>query len=262
MNELLDGKPFPGTGPYTVTATTEHEVRLGRNPRFPVVGPRRPSRRLPRRGRLHRRPEQDATHRDGRQQRRRLHLIDRRRVTRPPGTDRDTTRRPVARRRIDHGLGGDEYVHPTVRQDRGQEGGQLRDRSRPHGRTAGPRRCRHLPGPAAGLPGLPAVLPVYRRDRRGRPMDGARHAGRPATHRCVGYARTRRDTRSRHRRRGQTVRVHRASPRGSWIPRHARLEEHPRPAARDAVVGPRSGPRSCSTGGSRITSRRPTSSAS
>ncbi|MFL5642656.1 MAG: ABC transporter substrate-binding protein [Chloroflexota bacterium] len=34
MHEMLDGEPFPGTGPYTVTATTESEVRLGRNPRF------------------------------------------------------------------------------------------------------------------------------------------------------------------------------------------------------------------------------------
>ena len=34
MHEMLDGEPFPGTGPYAVTARTESEVRLGRNPRF------------------------------------------------------------------------------------------------------------------------------------------------------------------------------------------------------------------------------------
>jgi peptide/nickel transport system substrate-binding protein len=36
MNELLDGAAFPGTGPYTVTAVTDNEIRLGRNPRFEV----------------------------------------------------------------------------------------------------------------------------------------------------------------------------------------------------------------------------------
>jgi peptide/nickel transport system substrate-binding protein len=36
MNELLDGEAFPGTGPYMVTAVTDNEVRLGRNPRFEV----------------------------------------------------------------------------------------------------------------------------------------------------------------------------------------------------------------------------------
>ena len=35
MNELVDGA-FPGTGPYTVTAVTENEVRLERNPYFEV----------------------------------------------------------------------------------------------------------------------------------------------------------------------------------------------------------------------------------
>lgn len=35
MNELLHGA-FPGTGPYVVSAMTENEVRLGRNPRFQV----------------------------------------------------------------------------------------------------------------------------------------------------------------------------------------------------------------------------------
>ena len=36
MNGMLDGEAFPGTGPYTVTAVTENEVRLGRNPFFEV----------------------------------------------------------------------------------------------------------------------------------------------------------------------------------------------------------------------------------
>jgi len=35
MNELLHGA-FPGTGPYVVSAMTENEVRLARNPRFQV----------------------------------------------------------------------------------------------------------------------------------------------------------------------------------------------------------------------------------
>jgi YVTN family beta-propeller protein len=36
MNELLDGEAFPGTGPYIVTATTDTELRLARNPHFRV----------------------------------------------------------------------------------------------------------------------------------------------------------------------------------------------------------------------------------
>jgi peptide/nickel transport system substrate-binding protein len=36
MNEMLDDAAFPGTGPYTVTAVTQNEVRLGRNPHFQV----------------------------------------------------------------------------------------------------------------------------------------------------------------------------------------------------------------------------------
>ncbi|MEO6059330.1 MAG: ABC transporter substrate-binding protein, partial [Candidatus Limnocylindria bacterium] len=35
MNDLVEGT-FPGTGPYTVTEVTDHEVRLGRNPHFEV----------------------------------------------------------------------------------------------------------------------------------------------------------------------------------------------------------------------------------
>jgi peptide/nickel transport system substrate-binding protein len=34
MREVLDGKAFPGTGPYVVSAVTNNEVRLRRNPRF------------------------------------------------------------------------------------------------------------------------------------------------------------------------------------------------------------------------------------
>jgi peptide/nickel transport system substrate-binding protein len=42
MHPLPDGvevPAFPGTGPYTVIATTENEIRLGRNPRFHVWDP-------------------------------------------------------------------------------------------------------------------------------------------------------------------------------------------------------------------------------
>jgi YVTN family beta-propeller protein len=39
MDRLLDGEPFPGTGPYTVTEATGNEIRLGRNPRFTVWDP-------------------------------------------------------------------------------------------------------------------------------------------------------------------------------------------------------------------------------
>jgi peptide/nickel transport system substrate-binding protein len=36
MDKLLDGEAFPGTGPYVVTATTDTELRLARNPNFHV----------------------------------------------------------------------------------------------------------------------------------------------------------------------------------------------------------------------------------
>ena len=196
-----------------VTATTDNEIRLGRNPRFRVWDPEvRP---------------------DGYPDEIVFTIVQSR--TQPidlvVNNDADYTSSigeasPDLLARIEtqhagrlhagastNALGGDEHDHPTIRQHRRAASGQLRDRSRPHGRVARARRCRHLPAPAAGFPRIPAVLSIHLGRRSRRPMDGAGHAGSPAAHRCVGHPRARRDARTEHRPPGRSIRVSR--PRSS-----------------------------------------------
>ncbi len=260
MHELLDGQPFPGTGPYTSPRRgAENEIRLGRNPRFrvwdaavrPDGSPTRSS---------------SPSSEDEAQP-----------VAMVENNDADYTSSigdasPELLARIEtqhpdriHGgasatiVGRAEYLDPTIRQHRREEGGQLRDRSRPTWPNCGAGRGRHLPDPAAGLPGLPAVLPVYRPSSM--PAADGPH---PTCRRPSGTStrRARADSTSPSGRRSapwRPVHVRRARPRGARIPGHARQEEHARVPQGTAVVGREAYPGPCSTDGSRTISRRPTS---